>query len=284
MTDGAVQPAARTGAWSSSLSTNDYAACVASGLRPLGFVQGCSVVSWNFIGRARAYGIGGYGSGFEQYSCPHGMVSAEHRMYGVNYEKIWIEDAWMEAFRRGLERLLHEAANLGAHGVIGVIERRVHHRETSTFEMTLSGTAVGFEGVERPDTPFTTFLAGQKLSKLVEAGFAPVSIVLSFVAVGVYASCITESQLSGAGGMMWTPSGEIEQVTRAEESARRFVRERVRDQLGGDTLHGARLVAHQYETAEGPQIDVTMWGNRVRRFRDFEALPPPRPVVRLVDR
>ena len=33
----------------------------------------------------------------------------------------------------------------------------------------------------------------------------------------------------------------------------------------------------------GPQIDAMLKGNRVRRFKAYDPLPPPRPVVRLVD-
>lgn len=278
------------GAWSSALSTNDFAACLEAGLRPLGFVQGCTVVSWSFFGLA-GMGVGGIAgfrpsSGYvEQFNCPHGFVSDDHRLFGMNYEQTWIEGAWMTAFSGALGRLLEEARRLGAHGVIGVVDRAVHHPESTAYELTLSGTAVAAEGVPVPSTPFTTFLAGQKLNKLVEAGFAPVSIALSFVSVGVYASCVTEYQLRG-GSWAWAspPTGEIDQLARAHEAARSTARENVRRQLGGDALHAADLAVTGGEGADGPHIDVTLRGNRVRRFKEFEPVPPPRPVLRLADR
>ncbi len=288
--------APRNAAWSSGLSTNDFAACLSSGLQPLGFVQGCSVVNWSFYGigyNAMGFGLGGSRpSGyFEQYLCPHGIVSAEHRRYGMNYQKSWIEESYLSALRSATERLLHEARKLGAHGVIGVIDRPSYHSETSSFEISLSGTAVTIEGAVAPAVPFTTFLAGQKLNKLVEAGFAPVEILIGIASIGVMASCITEYQLTGGGfslaaGGGWgaAPGGEIEQVVEAQTAARSIVRQRVRDQLGGDILHGASLMVRSNETQEGPQIEATLRGNRVRHFKEFTQIDPPSPVVHLSDR
>jgi len=282
----------RVGAWSSGLSTNDFAACVTSGLKPLGFVQGVSVVSWNFYGSGFSALGGGFGGNrrpsgyFEQYNCPHGIVSAEHRMYGLNYEKTWIEETWSAALAQATERLLDEARKLGAHGVIGIVEHAEHHGDTSSFEFSLSGTAVGIDNVAPLERPFTTFLAGQKLNKLVESGFTPVSIALTIAEIGVLASCITEYQLRG--GMQWgwgaAPTGEIDQVARAHAAARSLARERIRAQLGGDVLHAAALVVRSHETQEGPQIEVVLRGNRVRRFKEAMDMAPPRPVVNLVDR
>jgi hypothetical protein len=214
------------------------------------------------------------------------MVSAEHRMYGLNYEKTWIEENWSAALAQATARLIDEAQKLGAHGVIGIVERTEHHRDTSSFEFSLSGTAVGIDDVPIPDQPFTTFLAGQKLNKLVESGFTPVSIALTIAEIGVMASCITEYQLRG--GMQWgwgaVPNGEIDQVARAHAAARSLARERIRAQLSGDVLHAAAMIVRANESQEGPQIEVVLRGNRVRRFRLAADIPPPRPVVNLVDR
>ena len=271
------------------MSTNDFAACTEVGLQPIAFVQGCTVVSWSFFGLRTMQGNAFSGfrpSGYyEQFNCPHGFVSNEHRLYGMNYEQTWIEGAWMTAYSGAFAHLLDEARSLGAHGVIGIVEHAAHHPESTAYEFTLSGTAVGVEGIAPPSEPFTTFLAGQKLNKLVEAGFAPVSIALSFVSLGVYESCVTEYQLRG-GSWTWggAPTGEIDQLARAHEAARSKAREEVRRQIAGDTLHAASLSVTSGETADGPHIDVTLQGNRVRRFKDFEPIPPPRPVIRLVDR
>ena len=249
------------------------------------------MASWNFYGQAFSP-LGGFGmnqrlSGyFEQYNCPHGIVSAEHRMYGLNYEKTWMEETWSGALDRATQRLLDEARQLGAHGVIGIHDRALHHSDMSGFEISLSGTAVGIAGAPIPAVPFTTFLAGAKLNKLIESGFAPVAIALSIASVGVFASCITEYQLRGASQWGWgmMPSGEIDQVARGHQAARTIARERIRGQLDGDVLHAAQLRVTTNESQEGPQIEVGIRGNRVRRFADFVEMEPPRPIVRLQDR
>src|ERR1019366_2823261 len=109
-----------------------------------------------------------------------------------NYEQPWITQAWGTGFWAAYARLMEEATALGAYGVIGIVRSDDGRSSIGAHEFTLQGTAVAVEGVERPQQPFTTFLAGQKLNKLFEAGFVPVSLAASLISVQVYASCITE--------------------------------------------------------------------------------------------
>jgi hypothetical protein len=47
-------------------------------------------------------------------------------------------------------------------------------------------------------------------------------------------------------------------------------------------LHGARMEVAYRELSQGDEvIDCTLRGNRMRRFKDFDDVPPPRPTVRL---
>jgi hypothetical protein len=281
-------------AWSSSLSTNDFASCVEAGFEPVGFVQGCSVISWGW--GSSVTGPLGFGyqmagttatRGYsEQFACPHGFVGAGHRLYGMNYEQDWAEDSWRLGFSSSFERLVDEAARLSAHGVIAIVDHVVHDPETATYRFTIEGTAVRVSGAADAQAPFTTYLAGQKLNKLLEAGYAPVSVVAEFVSIQVFSSCITEYLLAGRGAIGWGApvGGEVEQVSRAHDAARHVVRERVRARLGSDVLHAAHLEVRERELAgSGPQINAMLKGNRVRRFKSYDPLPPPRPVVRLVD-
>ena len=65
-------------------------------------------------------------------------------------------------------------------------------------------------------------------------------------------------------------------------AARQLARKHVREQLAGDELHGATIDVVPRELSQGDEvIDCTLRGNRVRRFKDFDPLPPPRPTVRL---
>ncbi len=276
------------GAWTSALSVSDFAACEQLGMEPLGFVQGYSVMQWAWYS-TMSPGFSTWGPTrrdqySEQWRCPHGFVSAEHRAYGINLEQTWIEDTWGEGWGRAFGRMLDEARELGAHGVVGVTSDMRPLVGSGIEEFSVRGTAVAVPDAPLPDPPFSTFLAGQRLAKLIEAGFAPVSVVATLSSVLMYANCITLYQLTGrstwGGGLSGVQS--IEQVGRAQQAARELARRRVLLELGGDALHGASLDVSEREAGEGSvAIQCHLRGTRVRRFKDFDPLPAPGPVVRL---
>jgi len=294
------------GAWTSGLSVADFASCVDMGMEPVGYVQGYAVMQWSWFMSAGVLGpgmggLGGYGGirtgtprrrgqYVEQWQCPHGFVSAEHRMYGANYELTWLETSWADGWTLAMGRMVDEAAALGATGVVGVVDATRPLAGGATLEFRASGTAVSVGGAPAPARPFSTYLSGQRLAKLVEAGFAPVSVVATLSAVRMLGYCITHYQLAGTNvGTWYGPAaggvsgvGPVDQVNRAEAAARRIARERVREQLGTDILHGAVLERTEHEIGEGDlSIQCTLKGNRVRRFKDFDPLPDAAPVVRL---
>jgi hypothetical protein len=79
-----------------------------------------------------------------------------------------------------------------------------------------------------------------------------------------------------------TNSQEVTQVSNAHMASRQLARKHIRSQLGGDALHGARIHVDKRNLAQGDEvIDTTIRGNRVRRFKDFDPVPLPRPTVRL---
>ena len=60
-------------------------------------------------------------------------------------------------------------------------------------------------------------------------------------------------------------------------------REHLRRQLGSDHLHGATMQQSEREIGEGDLImECLVKGNRVRRFKEFDPLPEPVPVVPLL--
>jgi len=303
----AAQRRLGSGAWSSALSVPDFASCVSMGMDPVGFVQGFAVMQWSWY--ANTYyrtmsgggmaGMGG-GSGMpgptargqysEGWQCPHGFVGGDHRMYGYNYEQTWVEGNWSKGWGLAFNRMLEEATAIGAHGVIGVVDEMHHLPGTGAAEFRIRGTAVVVSGVEPPPAPFTTYLSGQKLVKLIEAGFMPVSLAASLASVQMIGYCITHYQMAGtaagnwSGGMSGGVSGvhSITQVGKAQRAARHIAREHIRRQLGEDTLHGASMTQFEQEVGEGDMtIQCMIRGTRVRRYKDFDPLPPPEPVVRL---
>jgi hypothetical protein len=267
---------------------NDFAACLTMGLEPVGFVQGFSVMQWQWYG---AGGLGGFppqgtGGYSETYPCPHTMVSAEHRSWGQNYEQPWIQDAWASGFGAAYRRLLEEATASGAQGVVGVVDTAEPLSDLGLVEFRIQGT--GVRVADSPDPhggiPWTTYLAGQRLAKLVEAGFAPVAVAAALASVRVWANCITGYLTEGAGAGMTSAFGvrEIEQTSRAHGAVRDLARRRVLALLGSDSLHAASLSVTEREFGEGDvELQCTIRGNRVRRFDRSTTLPSPRPVVRL---
>jgi len=181
--------------------------------------------------------------------------------------------------------MLEEAATHGAHGVIGVVDRVSNVADSGTTEFHFLGTAVTVEGGPPPagGVPWSTYLAGQRLTKSIEAGFMPVAVVAALASVQVWAYCMTEYFMEGTMG--WgVPSGPqlVEQVSRAHMAVRQLARKHVREQLAGDELHGASIEVVTREMSQGDEvIDCTLRGNRVRRFKEFDQVALPRPTVRL---
>ncbi len=275
--------------FTSALSAADFAACLALGLEPIGLVQGLCAMQSTSVGRG-VFSLstpmvpsGGY---LANYPCPHGFVTGEHRPFGQNYEQSWLGHAWRDGYGTARTRLVDAARALGADGVVGVVESETALADSGVLEFSLRGTAVrvtpgGLGSAE----PFTTYLSGQRLAKAFEAGFAPVSIVGSFVSVRVWASCVTEFLLGGSPLQTWSaPSGpvEIDQLADAHARSRELVRDDARAQLRGGHLRAARLEIAERELGPGDiEIQARLRGNSLRPVGDAVALATPRPTLRL---
>ena len=285
-----------SGSFSSGLTVPDFAACLQMGLRPVGLVQGFCAMQWGWYGAGSQYmrGASPYsapggaqGAYSQNWYCPHGMISPDHRAWGQNYEQTWVEAAWLQGFGSAYGRLMEEAKEVGAHGVIGVTDTSHNLAEMNVAEFHILGTAVVVEGAPPPPNgePWSTYLAGQRLAKLIEAGFMPISVVAAIASVRVWAYCMTEYLMEGrtyAWGQMASSAQEVEQISEAHLAVRALAREHARRQLGPDTLHGASITTAEREIGAGDQVlECTLRGTRVRRFKDYDPMPAPRPTVRL---
>jgi hypothetical protein len=302
MTDLPPEAAGRlkSGPYSSGLSVPDFAACLQMGMRPVGLVQGYCVMRWSWYAAAgnpysAAYSYPSRRSGgsLSSYRCPHqfgygpgigGARSADHRSWGENFEQPGVTQAWSEGFNNAYRRMVEEAQDAGAHGIIGVIDTSRPLIENGIREFHIYGTAVVVDGAPPPENIWTCYLAGQRLAKLIEAGLMPLAVVASFASVRVWAVCATEILLRGGydGWGVVQPVEEITQMAEAQMQARRRSRDHIKALLGRDALHGATMDANWREIGEGDyEIDCTLRGTRVRRFKATNPLPTPLPTVSL---
>ena len=239
-----------------------------------------------FAGRPGWYGPGQGGS-LSSYRCPHYYAGADHRVWGANYDQSWVSQTWNEGFNTAFHRMIEEAEQAGAHGIIGVVDRSSELIDRDIHEFHIYGTAVVVDGSPPPRQIWTSYLSGQRLAKLLEAGFMPTSIVASMASVRMWPVCVTEYLMRGTTFMMGgqSPTGaEITQFADAQMQARRLVRDQVKSALGRDNLHGADLQTSVREASEGQvQVDCVLRGTRVHRFRPSDPLPPPQLTVRAND-
>jgi hypothetical protein len=261
------------------------------GMKPVGLVQGFCVMKWSWYGinspfrRSNAAYVYGDGmAGYSEYfTCPHTLTCDTG--WGQNFEQVWMERAWADGFGTAYRRMVEEAAQLGAHGVIGVVDTCAQLSDMAIMEFHLLGTAVVVEGAAPPPFVWTTYLAGQRLAKLIEAGYMPLAVLAALGSIRVWDVCVTEYLLGGSIRLKGRSDrgAEITQLANAHMAARRVVRGAVRGGLGRhDTLHGVRLDSHEIEVGEGDQeVNCTLRGTRVRRFKDFEPLPPLTATVSL---
>lgn len=274
-----------SGTFSSGLSVPDFAACLHMGMRPVGLVQGYCVMKWSWYGSASPYSSammwsgrssGGY---LSSYNCPHVI---ENHPWGANVEQHWVSQAWTDGFNAACQRMVEEAEEAGAHGVIGVVDRSSQLVDAGVREFHAYGTAVVIEDQDYAGPVWTSYLAGQRLAKLFEAGLFPLSVVAGMASVRVLAVCATKDLMKGWSYNTYNPSWEIRQVADAEMQARNTARDHVKQFLGQDALHGAVIDAGWFEIGEGDfEHHCTLRGTRVRRFKDVDPLSPPVPTVSL---
>lgn len=274
--------------FSSGLSVADFAATLGSGMRPVGLVQGFCVMAWNPMGWAGGIG-GGWRGGVPagartSYPCPHRRVmGAEHRGPGFNRDMAAAGDAWELGFTRARQRMVEEATELGADGIVGVWGNAASLLGPSVREFHLLGTAV-VDDAHRARSVWSSYAAGAKLARIFDAGLAPVQVVSVHSALMVWRGCVTESMESGLGdpyGMV-APRGPIPQLVDAATDVRRMVRTAAKSHLGSGELHGADLELSGGESAGMLVLTATLSGTQVQRTHEVPPLQPPVPTVRLI--
>ena len=166
------------------------------------------------------------------------------------------------------------ALQLGADGIIGVQDSLAPLQDQGASQFKMIGTAVRrIEDQKSTEIPWTTYLDGQALMKLLEAGRMPMEITSSYLYLVAVHTPITEWLRTGQS----VASKEITEFQRFRELGYELIRQRIHTSLVGDELHGVTLAQSEHEASRLVASSET-WirGTKVRRFLKDSSAPPPR--------
>ena len=286
--DGAFAPDHRARAtWTSDLSVAEAAAVRRVGLVPAGFVMGTAVMQLAAAG-GQLYGqwgglmgqspgpSGGYS---EAYPCAHGYGfganAQEH--YGFSVEDVTLAASLTDGYRLAIDRLDAEAAQLGAHGVVGVdlfFENLVGSAGTATF--FARGTAVVHPGTPPLPSPFLTNASGQHFERLIALGYVPVGLAVGVGAVYVQPNCQARGSFTIVG-----PNRQIPAAIAVSRTRARAALAATAHRSGDGVVHTEwtdRKVNRYGESWD--QLTMAV-GTAVRRYSTENVPLSPRPVLPL---
>jgi uncharacterized protein YbjQ (UPF0145 family) len=275
-----IERARRSGVRSSLLSVQGQAGIDSVGFEAVGEVMGCIVehIGWQGYGGCGWYpgsgaGFGGYSAYNQGYRPGYGVSGG---VRGANYVDLGAStvtsgssrNSWsgfaplVDALYRGWDtamlRMITEAKELGADGIVGVALTQKHLGEGNREFLAL-GTGVRAVRGMHLARPFSTALAGQDVAKLIHRGWAPGSIVVA-VSIGIrHDDYYTRQAVQQWAGNVEVP-GYTELVQDTRVDARRELARRCA-QTGADgaiLTEPIRLEIHELEAGEGHRDHVGM--------------------------
>jgi uncharacterized protein YbjQ (UPF0145 family) len=279
-----------SGAFTSDLSTQEFAAIRSVGFRPVGQVMGSAVfnVGWSYTGCGYynygvGYGSGGYsGAGYNRGGFSGQGMGGNYGGYrqAPVVDVPAVSHLLEQARHRAVERLRTECEGLGGHGVVGVT-LTVRPFYENGLEFLAIGTAIAGDGVRKhPKKPFTSDLSGQDFAKLLRSGWVPVDLVQGVGAVIRHNDWAQRAQQGS-----WLNQelvGSTALVTAARAAARESL---VKDaaKRGGHTVVLQEMVLNKYETrctsaqeGEDNLVDAFIWGTAIA---PINAKTRPRPIT-----
>jgi uncharacterized protein YbjQ (UPF0145 family) len=255
-----MKPGQATSLFTSDLSVNEFLLVREAGFRPVGLVLGSSI----------------YHVGFQ------------FGRWSKNQELETLTQAMYHARELAMTRMEAEAEMLGADGIVGVrLEIEFKEFGNDLAEFIAIGTAV--TGEEPPPTgawrnrhgkPFTSDLSGQDFWTLIQAGYAPVGMVMG--------SCVYHV----AHQRFWQAMGnvgqntEIPTFTEALYDARELAMSRMQaeaEQLEAEGIVGVQLLSLPHRWG-GHTTEFFAIGTAVRPLRDDHVIATPQLVLPLLDR
>src|SRR5256885_9363294 len=255
-----MRPGQRTTLFTSDLSVNEFLLVREAGFRPLGLVLGSSI----------------YHVGFQM------------GRWSRNQELETLSQAMYHARELAMTRMEAEANELGADGIVGVrLEIDFKEFGNDLAEFIAVGTAVVAD--EPPPTggtwrnnrglPFTSDLSGQDFWTLVQAGYAPLGMVM-----GTCVYHIAHQRFRQAMGNIGQ-NVEIPQFTEALYDARELAMSRM--QAEAEALRAEGIVGVQLRSLPhrwgGHTTEFFAIGTAVRPLREDHVIATPQLVLPLTD-
>jgi uncharacterized protein YbjQ (UPF0145 family) len=246
--------------FTSDLSVNEFLLVREAGFRPLGLVLGSSIYH----------------------------VGLQRRRWTANQELTTLSQAMYHARELAMTRMESEAQALEADGIVGVrlqIEFKTFGKHLAEF--IAIGTAVKADAApatggtwrNKHNVPFTSDLSGQDFWTLIQAGYAPLGMVMG--------SCVYHvahrSALQAAS--MYGTNTEVPMFTQALYDARELAMARMQHEAGvleAEGIVGVRLdnFAHIWESHTTEFFAI---GTAVRPLREDHTIAKPTIVLPLSD-
>jgi uncharacterized protein YbjQ (UPF0145 family) len=251
-----LEPSAgRPGLFTSDLSVNEFLLVRQAGFRPRGLVFGSSIYH----------------------------VARRTRSWSKNQELDNLSQAMYSARELAMARMEAEADILQADGIVGVrLEANFYDWGKHAAEFIAIGTAVSAElepGSWRNHAgkPFTSDLSGQDFWTLVQAGYAPLGMVMG--------TCVYHVAHRGAAQTMSTAGQNTELVTFTQGlyQARELAMERMQAEaisLEAEGIVGVQLVEKSHFWGSHV-IEFFAIGTAVKPLRPDHTVPEPKMVIHL---
>jgi uncharacterized protein YbjQ (UPF0145 family) len=240
--------------FTSDLTVNEFLLVKQAGFNPVGLVLGTSV-----------YHLG-----------------LQLRRWGRNMELDTLSQAMYHARELAMTRMQSEAELLGADGIVGVRLAIVRHEwGKESAEFLAVGTAVradaGLSWRDNAGRPFTSDLSGQDFWTLIQAGYAPLGLVMG-VCVYHIAHRRVADVLSTA-----TQNTELPQLTQALYHARELAMTRMQHEarnLQAEGIVGVRI-EHTNHAWGGHTTEFFAVGTAIRPLRPDHTIAVPQLVLGL---
>lgn len=258
-----MRPGQATSLFTSDLSVNEFLLVREAGFRPLGLVLGSSIYH----------------------------VGIQFGKWSQNQELEKLSQAMYHARELAMERMEAEADVLGADGIVAVrLDIEFKEFGSDLMEFIAIGTAVradeahattpdGFTWRNNKGQPFTSDLSGQDFWTLLQAGYAPLGMVMG--------SCVyhmAHQRFRQAVGNTWQ-NVEIPQFTQALYDARELAMSRMQaeaEELTAEGIVGVQLLNLPHKWG-GHTTEFFAIGTAIRPLRDDHTIPAPQLVLPLTD-